>query len=412
MIIKSFPSFDCLKSESAGIDYYFDDAIGVYVFCEGTDSNLSAANYARIAIEQCIRENLELIQRYNRTSDYETLCSLENVLLKTINTVNFKTHEENFSGNYNQKRSHTSAKVVIVLNGYCLSIHVGSGTIYQFNENFRDFLVRPHTVYESSPIHSSSEVISKNERAEVKNCLGQGPVLQVDHLKFQISDEVIIIALSSAANTILYDSKFHEAISQKKGSTPEEISRWILMNFKPKEGRFDFVVITATTDHAKITADKIKNEIKIIASLKLFKTIENDSTALKSVHGLARFKEYQPGEYLYTEKQTDLCIFIIISGDVEVSKFNKKTQKQRFLLTVKDGGLLGEVTVFSRATHYVATAKVLKPTRCMVITKENLLNIINRDSRFGLPFMFNIAEILAGKGIELSDLVELYFKPS
>lgn len=406
MNIKSLHSVELSSATNGKIESIIDDKKGVYVFCEGSDyfGDLSAANFACIELGLYFNKNQDLIESYNHTRDIGILEQLEKSISKKIEEINFQTYRNAiFNTKKNNNYPCASIVIVLVLNGYTLVFHAGSSAVYQCNSSGFNALAKPQTKFNDRiELYGKEGDANKiEEQAMLTNCIGRAPNVKIEPVKIQIANEIFVIALSSAANILHYDPSFLKELNAKKKLPPEELLKWIQNTYASKNlKRFDYVIIQVTTSNAEIQERRMKEEIKLIATLPIFRAIASDLTALFMVQGIAEFVAFRKeNKYLFRRTDSADKLFIVLSGTVEVHSKEKK----KLTATNKKNSLLGEVSIFAQSDFYVSDCKIIEDGRAMVIRKDRLVTLIKSNSRFGVDFMLKVAEEIAKKEIQLLD---------
>jgi hypothetical protein len=406
MFLKSTPSFNLLESLNSEIDTYLNDTTGVYVFCEGNDKqgDKDTVTDVKVAITDCLnsKKNNEIIQLFNRTKDKFILEGLSSSVSEALEKINSKWY--NLSRSSSIKSSSISVTILVILDGYLLLLHVGNGSVYQYNQFTQEQLTHPQTKYHDK-FDLYKQTLSKDyedEKNIVTNSIGYNPIISIDRMLIPISNEIIIVALSSASSKFHYETTFWKAIEQKKDQDTDQIMNWLNKNYSTSGKRCDFVVIKSTSTDATQRMERLKDEISIIENQYIFSHLSKDQTALRMIRGLVEFRSFNKGDHLYKKSDTNIELFIFISGIVEVDRGSGP------FLQAKRGDMLGEMSIFSGATSYVSNAKAIESGRAMVIKKDKIMNIIKENTRFGYPFLLKILELITKRTILLADEVNMY----
>jgi len=107
-------------------------------------------------------------------------------------------------------------------------------------------------------------------------------------------------------------------------------------------------------------------------------------------------KEYHDGEIIIKQGDTENCMYVIQSGEVEVLGDNNGSQVR--LAVRKTGEFFGEMALFSKEVRS-ATVKAMGNARVLTVDRKNLLNSIQKDPSLA----FRIIETLSKRLRDLSE---------
>jgi len=138
-----------------------------------------------------------------------------------------------------------------------------------------------------------------------------------------------------------------------------------------------------------------------LKSVSLFEGMNMDQ--IKVMIGLMKLKQINAGEKITEEGSREDSVFILIEGEVEISKRivlplweNENTNQAKSLirLTGDSHAFFGEMALFQEIPERSASIESLKPCKLAVIEKKDLLQICNNDPRIGSIIFKNIAREL------------------
>ena len=107
-------------------------------------------------------------------------------------------------------------------------------------------------------------------------------------------------------------------------------------------------------------------------------------------------REYNDGEIIIKQGDTENCMYVIQSGEVEVLRDNDGSQVR--LAIRKSGEFFGEMALFSKEVRS-ATVKAIGNARVLTVDRKNLLNSIQKDPSLA----FRIIETLSKRLRDLSE---------
>ncbi|MBN2407453.1 MAG: cyclic nucleotide-binding domain-containing protein, partial [Elusimicrobia bacterium] len=112
-------------------------------------------------------------------------------------------------------------------------------------------------------------------------------------------------------------------------------------------------------------------DIIFIRRSPLFKDCSDDE--IRRVLELAFLKEYKPGTVLFNKGKSGDVMYVIVRGEVEIFK-----EDSSVLATLKDGQFFGEMSIIENEIRS-AGARISKPTKMVVITRNAFHNMIQAD---------------------------------
>lgn len=98
-------------------------------------------------------------------------------------------------------------------------------------------------------------------------------------------------------------------------------------------------------------------------------------------------------------------LFYIVSGTVVIIKDVDNTEM--FIESLKPGEIFGEMSIFSDRPVSVSI-RTLEPATLRHISSEVLLEFIDRNPRFGIPFLKNIIRVLSERLFFTTDNLGFY----
>jgi CRP-like cAMP-binding protein len=110
-------------------------------------------------------------------------------------------------------------------------------------------------------------------------------------------------------------------------------------------------------------------------------------------------RDYNAGEALFSEGEVGRALFILESGDVDITH-NGKDGKPRHVTTLKAGDFFGEIALVDHLPR-IATAKAIGPVRAHLLYKTELEKLAEHSPRIALAIMTHGVAILGDRMREL-----------
>ncbi len=145
---------------------------------------------------------------------------------------------------------------------------------------------------------------------------------------------------------------------------------------------------------------KISHEI--LQKIPIFKGLNEKQ--LEKLSEIIKLKEFDADEVVIKEGEIGDEIFILLDGEVEVSKSlvmklpgSEIGQLEKSLTKLSSENLpfFGEMALLDEKAERTATVTTVKPCKFAVINKDGFLNLAEQDKEIGYVLFKNIAEVLA-----------------
>lgn len=141
---------------------------------------------------------------------------------------------------------------------------------------------------------------------------------------------------------------------------------------------------------------------EILQGIPIFKGLNEKQ--LGKLSRIIKLKEFDVGEVVIKEGEIGDEIFILLDGEVEVSKSlvmklpgSEIGQMEKSLIKLSSENLpfFGEMALLDEKAERTATVTTLKPCKFAVINKDSFLDLAEQDKEIGYALFKNIAEVLA-----------------
>ena len=100
-----------------------------------------------------------------------------------------------------------------------------------------------------------------------------------------------------------------------------------------------------------------------------------------------------PGHYLFREGGRDSALFVLAEGTVKILK-EADYRHYRTIAVVHRGTVLGEMSVVDGRPHS-ASALAVEPTEIVLITRRNVLGVIENNPELGNKLLYQLARLIS-----------------
>jgi CRP-like cAMP-binding protein len=146
----------------------------------------------------------------------------------------------------------------------------------------------------------------------------------------------------------------------------------------------------------------MKIPYEILQKIPIFKGLNEEQ--LEKLSKIIKLKEFDADEIVIKEGEIGDEIFILLDGEVEVSKSLVmklpgyeigQLEKSLTKLSSESFPFFGEIALLDEKAERTATVTTLKPCKFAVINKNSFLNLAEQEKEIGYVLFKNIAQVLA-----------------
>jgi len=142
-------------------------------------------------------------------------------------------------------------------------------------------------------------------------------------------------------------------------------------------------------------------KLDYLKKVPLFKDLTN--AQLEQLIAIMKAKQFESGSYVIREGEAGNSLFILLEGEVEISKAlvlpqwvkaQQKQEKSLMRLSEKYYPFFGEMAMFDDEPERSASIVAIRPCLMAVITKKDLLKVLDGNPEIGMIIYRNIASQL------------------
>lgn len=137
---------------------------------------------------------------------------------------------------------------------------------------------------------------------------------------------------------------------------------------------------------------KCKNNL-CITKVSVFTSLEYED--MLEIARMIRHREYKKGEFLCHEGDKLAMLFIVNSGKVKLSKFNKEG-KEQILNIISDGDIFGEYYLFLDSEPYNFSAIALSDVKICTLTKLDMDYLLQKHPNISYKILQEVSKKLIG----------------
>lgn len=132
-------------------------------------------------------------------------------------------------------------------------------------------------------------------------------------------------------------------------------------------------------------------DIGLLRTINIFEGLDDEE--LEKIFKLARIKLYPAGSVILEEGKLGGALHVIVKGKVRITKHIEGT-KDKVITSLSPQSIFGEMSLFDNLP-YSASVSAVEETRCMVIPKQSLDQLLQQDLKLAYKLMTQIITILS-----------------
>jgi CRP-like cAMP-binding protein len=132
-------------------------------------------------------------------------------------------------------------------------------------------------------------------------------------------------------------------------------------------------------------------DIGLLRTINIFEGLDDEE--LEKIFKLARIKLYPAGSTILEEGKLGGALHVIVKGKVRITK-RIEGSKDKVITSLSPQSIFGEMSLFDNLP-YSASVTAVEETRCMVIPKSSLDQLLHQDLKLSNKLMTQIITILS-----------------
>ena len=144
----------------------------------------------------------------------------------------------------------------------------------------------------------------------------------------------------------------------------------------------------------RIYDEEVLAKIAFLKSIRLFEGIRRRQL----IHVLESLQErtYLKGETVFAQGDIGRALFVVFSGKIALSRFDKATQKSETIAEVHPGEFFGEMALLEEMPR-TATATALEDTKVFMLFKIKLESLLFSRPAIGVTIATQLAKIMSAR---------------
>ena len=377
--------------------YLIDEDLGLYVVADGMGGSAGGEIASRMACDEVhkhVRENMNLINSFVGGKEEVQQKDVSNMLDAAVQDActavfNRASVEKELSG------MGTTVVVLLSAGEQLFVAHVGDSRLYLRRSGQIHQLTRDHSLVEElkklGKISNKTQVKAKYRNA-ITRAVGIYENVQVDTLELTPLPGDRYLVCSDGFHSTADDEELLRLLEEP---APDEASDNLIRHANSRGGKDNItVVLVDVVETEPARAELTQKKISTLKTVPLFKFLSFDE--LLRVVSLITEKRFDAGETIVKEDDSGDALFVLLDGEVEVSK------KGTYITTLQAGDHFGELALIDR---YPRSASVMasQPSLCLLMHRQKFYDLVREYNALSVKLLWCLARVCSVRLRETTD---------
>ena len=392
MRVDSWALTDVGRSRKHNEDgWLIDDQLGLYAVADGMGGH-AAGEVASAYGLRCVQE--QLVKRKALLEDYALRPTPEkrSQLLREVELAINVASSAIYHMAQRDKKRHgmgTTLSMVLLVGDKAFMAHVGDSRIYLARTGQIHQLSEDHS-YLWEQIKKGAITVEEAKRSPFSNVItravGITETVQVDTLVFDVLPGDTYLACSDGLHGYLEsEAELAQILATEDG---EEIPRRLigLANARGGKDNITCVALRVPGDAQDPSAVDVIEKLDILRRIPLFRHLNYKE--LVKVLNLTQQRSFEDGSLVIEEGSTGDEFYVILSGEVEVTKGGRP------LTVLQPGVHFGEMALVDRSPRS-ATVRAQGPTRLMSLARNAFYQLVRTEPVLSSKLLWSFVQVLS-----------------
>jgi PPM family protein phosphatase len=380
-------------------NFLVDKKLGLFVVCDGMGGHAAGEVASALAVRTLhdeIRKEADMLRDYAERASGGARVSKRDILSMlefAVNRASQKVHVE-AAKDAKKRGMGTTLVALLIVGREAFIIYVGDSRIYLLRDGLLEQITEDHTVYnelirrKKMPKEQVEQLAQKNA---ITRAVGVYEHVEPDSLVVDLLQGDRFLLCSDGLSGYFEDEL--EQLGRFLGNPNADVVVKNLVDWANEHGGKDnitSVVVTvgdaASRDEGR--AKKLQLKREILARMPLFRPL-NDREILRVLQ-VTDVITYGPGEVVIREGDKGEELFIVLSGQLKVSRNGAE------LATLPQGAHVGEMALV-RSQPRSATVVSDGTSELMVIRRQEFFEILRKEHQLAVKLLWQFTGVLADR---------------
>jgi serine/threonine protein phosphatase PrpC/CRP-like cAMP-binding protein len=381
-------------------NYLVDKKLGLFVVCDGMGGHAAGEVASALAV-RCIHD--EIRKEADMLKDYAdgasggskvTKRDILNMLEFAVNRASNKVHSE-AAKDAKKRGMGTTLVALLIVGKEAFIIYVGDSRIYLLRDGVLEQITEDHTVYnelikrKKMPKEQVEQLAQKNA---ITRAVGVYEHVEPDTLVVDLLQGDRFLLCSDGLSGYFEGDDFEQLGVYLAKPDADVVVRELIAWANDHGGKDNITSVVVTVGDAEqrdeTRAKKLQLKREILARMPLFRPL-NDREILRVLQ-VTDVITYKPGEVVITEGEKGEELFIVLSGQLKV------TRNGADVATLPQGAHVGEMALV-RSQPRSATVTAENTSELMVIRRQEFFEILRKEHQLAVKLLWQFTGVLADR---------------
>ncbi len=380
-------------------NYLVDKKLGLFVVCDGMGGHAAGEVASALAVRTIhdeVRKEADMLRDYADGASggaKVTKRDVLNMLEFAVNRASSKVHSE-ASKDAKKRGMGTTLVALLIVGSQAFIIYVGDSRIYLLRDGLLEQVTEDHTVY--------NELIKRKKmpREQVEQLAQKNAITRAVGVYEHVEPDTLVLDVLQGDRFLLcsdgLSGYFEDELEQlgKFLARPDAdvVARELIDWANDHGGKDNITSVVVTLGDASARdenrAKKLQLKREILARMPLFRPL-NDREILRVLQ-VTDVITYRPGEIVITEGEKGEELYIVLSGQLKVSR------KGAEVATLAPGAHVGEMALV-RSQPRSATVTAESMAELMVIRRQEFFEILRKEHQLAVKLLWQFTGVLADR---------------
>ncbi len=378
-------------------NFLVDKRLALSIVADGMGGHAAGEVASALAvriIHEEVKKHREIIEKYTdegvsaRVGSKEILGLLETAVQRACARIN-----EEAKADSNKRGMGTTLSSLLIVGSYGFIAHVGDSRIYLLRDGNVQQITEDHTVYNELIKRGklTREQIDKvAQKNAITRAVGVYERVEVDTLTIEVlPGDQFLLASDGLHGYIAHTAELEPYFEEQNGdvATRELID---LANRKGGKDNITAVIVRLgkgdEQDDSRARRLQLKREL--LSKMPLFARL-NEREMLRIMQ-VSEVVSYEPGEIVVQEGDRGDELFIVLSGEVRISR------GETVLNDFGPGEHFGEMALI-RAVPRSATVTASEPSELIVLHRSDFFEVLRKEAELAVKLLWQFLGVLADR---------------
>jgi len=381
-------------------NYLVDKKLGLFVVCDGMGGHAAGEVASALAVRTIhdeIRKEADMLQDYADGASGGSKVSkrdILNMLEFAVNRASNKVHSE-AAKDAKKRGMGTTLVALLIVGNQAFIIYVGDSRIYLLRDGLLEQITEDHTVY--------NELIKRKKmpKEQVEQLAQKHAITRAVGVYEHVEPDTLVVDLLQGDRFLLcsdgLSGYFEGDELEQLGKflaqpDADQVVRELIAWANDHGGKDNITSVIVTLGDAsnrdESRAKKLQLKRDILARMPLFRPL-NDREILRVLQ-VTDVITYKPGEIVITEGEKGEELYIVLSGQLKV------TRNGADVAVLPQGAHVGEMALV-RSQPRSATVTAEGISELMVIRRQEFFEILRKEHQLAVKLLWQFTGVLADR---------------